>query len=73
MAVAVDAKVVAVKAGLPSLVTYTTGRAKTLVGIETEIASTSIEVDCAYVKALSAARAGMTVRIVSNFSQSRRE
>lgn len=64
--VAVDARVVAVKAGIPSLVTYTTGRAKTLVGIATEIAATSIEVDCALARALSATRAGMKVRMMSN-------
>lgn len=69
MAEAVDARVVAVNAGPPSLVTYTTGRAKILVGIGTEIASTLIDVDCALAKALSAARAGMTVRMTSNLSE----
>ena len=70
---AVDPRVVAVTAGPPSWVTYTTGRAKTVVGVATEIASMSIEVECALVKALSVTRTGMTVRMTSDASSNERE
>jgi hypothetical protein len=70
--VAVDPRVVAVTVGPPSWVTYTTGRAKTVVGVATEIASMSIEVDCALAKALSVARTEMTERMTSDASNNER-
>jgi hypothetical protein len=71
--VAVDPRVVAVTVGPPSWVTYTTGRAKTVVGVATEIASMSIEVDCALAKALSVARTEMTERMMSDAGNNERE
>jgi hypothetical protein len=71
--VAVDPRVVAVTVGPPSWVTYTTGRAKTVVGVATEIASMSIEVDCALAKAPSVARTEMTERMTSDASNDERE
>jgi hypothetical protein len=71
--VAVDPRVVAVTVGPPSWVTYTTGRAKTVVGVATEIALMSIEVDCALAKALSVARTEMTERMMSDAGNNERE
>jgi hypothetical protein len=64
-AVAVAARVVAVKTGAPASVTYTTGRTKTSVGAGTEIAAISIEVvDWAPAKAARAATAESVERMV---------